>query len=111
MLCACLCARRPTFVSVKLQQQTLKSWIEAKCYLKINSNNALINHLFELATLSTISSKVSSNNNICVKCIMVPAFWVLLQYAETTTGIAIALIISACSYFLCNILWRLLHFT
>ena len=65
MLCACPCARRPTFVSVKLQQQTLKSWIKAKCYLKINSNNALINHLFELATLSTISSKVNSNNDIC----------------------------------------------
>ena len=103
MLCACPCARRPTFVSVKLQQQTLKSWIEAKCYLKINSNNALVNHLFELATLST----VSSNNNICEAhhgaC--------FLGTAGTTTGIAIALIISACSYFLCNILWRLLHFT
>ena len=65
MACACPCARRTTFVSVKLQQQTLKSWIEAKCYLKINGNNALVNHLLELATLSTVSSKVSSNNNIC----------------------------------------------
>ena len=37
---------------------------EAKHYFKINSDNALANCLLELATCSTVSSEVSTNNKV-----------------------------------------------
>ena len=42
--------------NVKLQQQVHESWIDAKCYFQINSDDALAKHLLKLATHSTVSS-------------------------------------------------------
>ena len=44
------------------EQHTHKAWIEAKHYFQIINDDALANHLLELATCSIVSSEVSTNN-------------------------------------------------
>ena len=41
----------------ELQQQAHKSWIDTKCYIQINSDDALANNLLKLATRSTVRNQ------------------------------------------------------
>ena len=61
----CPCTGKARCVSVKLRQETHKSWVEAKRYFHMNTNDTLANRLLKLATPSTtVTSKVSSNSNV-----------------------------------------------
>ena len=59
----------------ELQQQAHKSRIDAKCYIQINSDDALANHLLKLATRSTVRNQRRLVVTITfMKCIMMLAF-------------------------------------
>ena len=62
----CPCAGRISFVNVTLQQQRHQSWMEAKRYFQMSSDDELANCLLELATHSTVSSEVSIVPIICL---------------------------------------------
>ena len=55
-------AGRARYVHVKLRRETHEWWVEAKRCFQMNSNDALANHLLELATRSTRGSTVNSND-------------------------------------------------
>ena len=55
---------RERYVSVKLRQETHESWIKAKRYFQMNSDDALAKHLLQVATSSTpVTSNVSGLSN------------------------------------------------
>ena len=65
MPCGRSCTGRARYISVKLQQETHKSWVEAKRYFQMNTDDTLANRLLQLATPSTtVTSEVSSNSNV-----------------------------------------------